>query len=74
MIGTMPSGNSILVTGANSGLGKYIADSIDCVALTRANAESVFRKHKHFDLIIHCAFTPQRKLTITTRFCKIIFS
>ena len=69
MIGTMPSGNSILVTGANSGLGKYIADSIDCVALTRANAESVFRKHKHFDLIIHCAFNASKK---TNNYYKVL--
>ena len=33
MTGTTPLGNKILVTGAASGLGKYIAANIDCVAL-----------------------------------------
>ena len=61
MTGTMPLGNSILVTGASSGLGKYIASHIDCVALTRENAESIFRTHKHFDLIIHCAFNSAKE-------------
>ena len=69
MIGTMPLGNSVLVTGTNSGLGKYIAANIDCVALTRENAESVFRKHKHFDLIIHCAFNASKK---TNNYYKVL--
>ncbi len=61
MIGIMPLGNSVLVTGGNSGLGKYIASNINCVALTRENAESVFKRHNHFDLIIHCAFNASKK-------------
>ena len=64
MTGTTPSENKILVTGAASGLGKYIASHIDCVAMTRDNAEEIFNRYKHskFDLIIHCAFNSSKKV------------
>tara|TARA_A100001515_G_scaffold133685_1_gene123100 strand:+ start:879 stop:1601 length:723 start_codon:yes stop_codon:yes gene_type:complete len=65
----MPLGNSVLVTGASSGLGKYIASNIDCIGLTRENADSVFRKHKHFDLIVHCAFNASKN---TNNYYKIL--
>ena len=62
MTDTMLSGNRILVTGAGSGLGKYIASQIECVAMTRENCQEVLTKYKTkpFDLIIHCAFNAPR--------------
>ena len=69
MIGTMPLGNKVLVTGAGSGLGKYIASNVECVALTRENSEYVFRKHQHFDVIIHCAFNASKN---TNSYYKIL--
>ena len=62
MTDTMLSGNRILVTGAGSGLGKYIASQIECVAMTRENRQEILAKYKRkpFDLIIHCAFNSSK--------------
>ena len=62
MTDTTLSGNRVLVTGAGSGLGKYIASQIDCVALTRDNCQEILAKYKTrpFDLIIHCAFNSSK--------------
>ena len=52
----------ILVTGGNSGLGKYITSTIPgCLNLTRDNRQSLITKLKEegVDLIIHCAFGAQ---------------
>ena len=52
----------ILVTGGNSGLGKYITSTIPgCLNLTRDNRQSLITKLKEegVDLIIHCAFGTQ---------------
>ena len=52
----------ILVTGGNSGLGKYITSTIPgCLNLTRNNRQSLITKLKEegVDLIIHCAFGTQ---------------
>lgn len=52
----------ILVTGGNSGLGKYITTTIpECLNLTRNNRNSLIPKLKKegVDLIIHCAFGAQ---------------
>ena len=50
-----------LVTGCNSGLGKYISESIKCIKVTRSNRKSIIQtyKTKGVDLIIHCAFGGQ---------------
>jgi nucleoside-diphosphate-sugar epimerase len=65
MTDTTLSGNRILVTGAGSGLGKYIASQIDCVVLTRNNRQEILTKYKTkpFDLIIHCAFNSSKETT-----------
>tara|TARA_A100001515_G_scaffold123060_1_gene106768 strand:+ start:6080 stop:6802 length:723 start_codon:yes stop_codon:yes gene_type:complete len=65
----MPLGNKVLVTGAASGLGKYIASNVECVALTRDNSEYVFKKYHHFDVIIHCAFNASKD---TNNYYKIL--
>lgn len=52
----------VLVTGGNSGLGKYIASTTPgCLTLTRSNRNSLISKLKEegVDLIIHCAFGAQ---------------
>ena len=41
MTGTTLSENRVLVTGAGSGLGKYIASQIECVAMTRENCQKI---------------------------------
>ena len=55
-----PSQNKILVTGTNSGLGKYIASQINCTVLTREDNESVLDKSN--DTIIHCAFNSRKNI------------
>ena len=55
-----PSQNKILVTGTNSGLGKYIASQINCTVLTREDNESVL--DKSYDTIIHCAFNSRKNI------------
>jgi len=52
----------ILVTGGNSGFGKYITSTIpECLSLTRSNRHSLITelKEEGVDLIIHCAFGAQ---------------
>lgn len=52
----------ILVTGGNSGLGKYIHEKIqNSINLTRKNSNDIFEnfKNQKIDLIIHCAFGAQ---------------
>ena len=60
MTDTTPLQNRVLVTGTNSGLGKYIASQIDCTVLTRENSESVL--NKSYDTIIHCAFNSRKNV------------
>jgi|TARA_R100000995_G_C3474390_1_gene120092 nucleoside-diphosphate-sugar epimerase len=60
MTDTTPLQNKVLVTGANSGLGKYIASQIDCAILTRENSKSVL--DKTYDTIIHCAFNSRKNV------------
>ena len=55
-----PSQNKILVTGTNSGLGKYISSQINCTVLTREDNESVL--DKSYDTIIHCAFNSRKNI------------
>ena len=51
----------VLVTGCNSGLGKYISKTIKCTGINRDNRKSIIEHYKHsgVDLIIHCAFGGQ---------------
>ena len=54
----------ILVTGTNSGFGKFASSQIkDCVKLTREN-KNFFLDYRHvkFDAIIHCAFNSKRNI------------
>ena len=60
MTDTTPLQNKVLVTGANSGLGKYIASQINCTVLTREDNESVL--DKSYDTIIHCAFNSRKNI------------
>jgi nucleoside-diphosphate-sugar epimerase len=62
MTDTTPSRNKILVTGANSGLGKFIASQIDCDTLTRSNSHSFLGQVQvpSYDVIIHCAFNSKK--------------
>lgn len=55
-----PSQNRVLVTGTNSGLGKYIASQINCSMLTRENSEAVL--NETYDTIIHCAFNSRKNV------------
>jgi len=52
---------NILITGGDSGLGKYITKKHQCYNLTRSNRYSLISllKEKGVDLIIHCAFGSQ---------------
>ena len=55
----MSSTNKTLVTGINSGLGKYIYENTsNSVGLTRENRQDVLKSE--YDLIIHCAFHSDR--------------
>jgi hypothetical protein len=52
----------ILVTGISSGLGKYLHKNLlDSDGLDRENFNDV--KNKSYDLIIHCAFNKEKKVT-----------
>ena len=54
---TMFSKNKILVTGINSGLGKFIYESIPgAIGLSRENRASILKSETKYDLIIHSAF------------------
>jgi len=46
---------SILITGARSGLGKFLADKYGTVGYTR-QTEFETIEGNHYDLIVHCAF------------------
>ena len=51
--------NKILVTGINSGLGKYIYENTEnAIGINRSNSKEMLGKHKDdfFEMIIHCAF------------------
>jgi nucleoside-diphosphate-sugar epimerase len=51
----------VLVTGCNSGLGKYISNTMECIEVNRSNRNSIIQQYKTegVDLIIHCAFGGQ---------------
>jgi len=55
----MHLGDKIIITGAGSGLGKFIAGlDVDCVEMTRSNREKVINTfyNKNSTVIVHCAF------------------
>ena len=59
----MLSNKRILVTGTNSGLGKFIAYSFEsCLCLTRENKDEIIKECKEnpVDVIIHSAFNSSR--------------
>ena len=60
MTDTTPLQSRVLVTGTNSGLGKYIASQISCAMLTRENSEAVL--NETYDTIIHCAFNSRKSV------------
>lgn len=50
----------ILITGANSGLGKFLAENLSgCIAITRDNNRY---PNIEYDLIIHCAYNTKEKI------------
>ncbi len=52
-----------LITGAGSGLGRYLYERFGGVALTRDVAlDDLFAAGRTFDVIIHCAFNASREL------------
>ena len=54
--------NKILVTGVDSGLGKFLFSNINnCIGLTRRNHNLLKKKNKYLK-IIHCAFNQKKKL------------
>jgi dTDP-4-dehydrorhamnose reductase len=47
----------ILVTGTNSGLGKYINNILpNSIFLNRKNRKTIIKSREEYDIIIHCAF------------------
>ena len=51
---------NILVTGVDSGLGKFIHNKLDCVGLNKNNKDSIINSNQKFDTIIHCAFSESK--------------
>ena len=51
---------NILVTGVDSGLGKFIHNKLDCVFLNKKNKDSIINSNQKFDTIIHCAFSESK--------------
>jgi dTDP-4-dehydrorhamnose reductase len=50
----------ILITGANSGLGKFLAENLSgCIAITRDNNQY---PNIEYDLVIHCAYNTKEKI------------
>jgi len=63
--GLMPSMDNLLITGTNSGLGKFLKQSNpNCLYLNRQNRNEVIRKAKNSGCvnIIHCAFNSTREI------------
>ena len=60
----MPLNNKkTLVTGINSGLGKYIYNSLPgSVGLNRENRDTILQEKKDYDLIIHSAFNSKKNV------------
>lgn len=53
----------ILITGVDSGLGKYIFNSLPgSTGLNRKNKTEILEKKEHYDLIIHAAFNSKRNI------------
>lgn len=48
---------SLLVTGARSGLGRYLAERLGGIAMTRENAEELLRSERRFDVVVHAAYS-----------------
>lgn len=56
---------NVLVTGSNSGLGKYLVGETDAKGFTRETNIKLLKKQK-FDAIIHCAYNRTRNIDSTT--------
>lgn len=55
--------DAFLVTGVQSGLGKFLHEQFGGVGLTRANSSSILENKKiKYDAIIHCAFNSKSAL------------
>ena len=50
MTGIMPLGNSVLVTGASSGLGKYIASNIDLISAFGTDLEAAKSHYTNYGI------------------------
>lgn len=60
-------GEKYLITGVNSGLGKFLHETIpNSVGLHRDNFDDI--EDEEFDIIIHCAFNKELKITNTKKY------
>ena len=62
----MPSENNTLITGINSGLGKFLHEEIEgSIGLNRENKNKILSSVSlnGVDTIIHCAFNSKRDIT-----------
>lgn len=57
--------SSVLVSGVNSGIGKYIHEQLGGQGFTRQSANMEYLKKQYFEIIIHCAYnsTPPHLVT-----------
>lgn len=51
-----------LITGANSGIGKYLYENFGGIGLTRKNGADILSSGERFDSIIHCAYNSSRNI------------
>ena len=59
----MPLNNKILITGTDSGLGKFLHQQIDSsVVINRRNVKKI-KLNEDYKIIIHCAFNQKKFLT-----------
>tara|TARA_R100000664_G_C2713609_1_gene109523 strand:+ start:28 stop:735 length:708 start_codon:yes stop_codon:yes gene_type:complete len=73
------SEKQILITGSNSGLGRYLCDHFpDAEKLNRDNGNSILSSNNKYDYIIHCAVDKGnsqscmvQNVDLTTRLCSL---
>lgn len=51
-----------LITGANSGVGKYLHENLGGTGFTRKNGTRILSSGERFDTIIHCAYNASRDI------------
>ena len=55
--------SNFLITGINSGLGKYLYENLPNTLGLNRNNFSNFKSTMHYDTIIHCAFNKENQVT-----------